>query len=145
MSSDPLAGKLAGSLRAPGRSRTRVKLSPSVVHGNRDFSLISTAISCHPSWSLAGMHLHLVARRRRRSYRPLRLTRRPLPPDLIERHDHEPDQRPTTSPLVPHLLQEPEHPIRPLHVIVGPHPTAQRVLEIGHHLGELLVAQLVQR
>ncbi len=111
----------------------------------RDFSLIPTAISCDPTGSLAGMGWRHVPWRRPRSLGPLRLSGGPPPPDPIERHDDKPDQRPTATPLVPHLLQEAKQPVGTLHVIVGPYPPAGRVVQVGHQLGELLRVQLVQR
>ena len=68
-----------------------------------------------------------------------------MTPDGIEPQDHETDQRLAPPPLVPYLLPEPNHPVGPLHVIVGPHPLAHRVVQIGHDLGKLLRAQLLHR
>jgi hypothetical protein len=60
-------------------------------------------------------------------------------------HDHEPHQHPPTPPLVTHFLQESEHPVGPLDVVVGPHSPADRVLQVRHQLGELLRIQLLHR
>ncbi len=65
-------------------------------------------------------------------------------PDVVQPQDHEADQRLPPPPLGPHLLQQPDHPVGPLHVIVGPDPPALRVVQIGHDLGKLLRAELLQ-
>lgn len=75
----------------------------------------------------------------------LRLCRRPVPPNRVQCHDHEPYQHPPLSPLVAYLLQESEHPVGPLDVVVGPHPPAHRILQVRHQLGELLRIQLLHR
>src|SRR5271157_3995891 len=63
----------------------------------------------------------------------------PVAPDVVECQDHEPDQRLSTPPLVPHLLQEAKHTVGPLHMIVGPYSPADWVVQVGHQLGELLL------
>ena len=67
-----------------------------------------------------------------------------MAPDVVKPQDHEADQQFGTPPLVPHLLPEPNHPVGPLHVIVGPDPLAHGVVQISYDLGELLRADLLQ-
>src|SRR5208337_3406976 len=69
----------------------------------------------------------------------------PVAPDVVECQDHEPDQRLSTPPLVPHLLQEAKHTVGPLHMIVGAYSLADWVVQVGHQLGELLLIQLLHR
>ena len=64
----------------------------------------------------------------------------PVTPDRVELQDDESDQRSPPPPFVPHLLEETEHPVGPLHVVVGPNPLTDRVVQIRHQLGELSVA-----
>jgi hypothetical protein len=71
----------------------------------RDFSLISTTISGDSSCSLSGMRLCRPTLDRFLGLGPLDFGRRPMAPDFVEFQDHEPDQRSSPSPLVPHLLQ----------------------------------------
>src|SRR5207249_10824153 len=93
-----------------------------VVHEIRDSSLISTRFSRHSTCPLSGLGLCLTTPDRCLGLGLFGLGRCPMAPDLVESQDHESDQRPPTPPLVPHLLHEAEHPVGPLHLIVGPHP-----------------------
>ena len=123
-----------------GRQETRtccVITEPAAEFG--DFSLISTTISGDSSCSLSGMRLCRPTLDRFLGLGLLDFGRCPMAPDFVEFQDHEPDQRSPPPPLVPHLLQEAEHPVGPLHMIVGPHPLAQRVSQVRHQLGELLL------
>src|SRR4051812_39295924 len=121
---------------------------PSLYPGTaRDFSLNTTGISRDSAWLSSFLTLWLASPDifRLRSRFGLGLGRRPLAPDVVEFQYQKPHQRLPPSPLVTHLLPEPNPPVGPLDVIVRPHPPTDRALEIRHHLGELLDAQLLHR
>src|SRR6516164_7717729 len=111
--------------------------SGSEVKGKKgDFSLISTSISCDPAMLLL-LSLHWASPLGFPTVGPFGLLRSPFAPEPIQQQDHEPHQRLPPTPLVSHLLQQPNQPVGPLHMIVGPHTLAHRVAQVRHHLREL--------
>jgi hypothetical protein len=104
----------------------------------------TTTFSRDPT-RLPGRSLRLRSPGDRGCFSPSASRRGPVAPDVIQPQDHEAHQRLPPPPLVPHLLQRPDHPVGPLHMVVRPHPPAHRVVQVGHDLGELLRPQLLQR
>ena len=103
------------------------------------FSLNTTTFSRDSTRFLPGRGLRFASLANLRRFRFPGLDRNPMTPDVIETQHHESDQRLSPPPLVPHLLPGPNHPVGPLHMIVGPDALADRVVKVGHDLGELFL------
>src|SRR5512135_2727053 len=114
-----------------GRSEVAITRLLCEKREKRDFSLNTTAHSRGLTSSFPLLAFRLAGSCRLRAIGPLRLGCGSSPPNAVQRQHHESHQRPPSPPLVTHLLQEPEHPVGPLDVIVGPHPSAHRVVQVG--------------